>query len=92
MQNFNETMKFINDELSLEKGIQFNEYQSSAIKELQRVPGKHGGLIIVFQNGSKWIYFDVPATTAVEMYNSESLGKAYHHLIKGNYRSQKLTA
>lgn len=85
-------MKFINDELSLEEGLDFNKYQSSAIRRVQRVPGPKGGLIITFQSGSTWIYFGVDINTANAFMNSESLGKAYHQLIKHHYRSQKLAA
>jgi hypothetical protein len=88
--DFNQALNFVRAELALETGVEYNKYQSSAIRRLQRIPGKHGGLLVTFQSGSTWLYFGVSNTTAVEMYNSESLGKAYHQLIKGNYRSQKM--
>lgn len=47
-------------------------------------------LHLTFKGGTTYIYKKVPIDIFAEFANSESLGKAFHTLIKPNYEFEKV--
>lgn len=48
-----------------------------------------GTLEIEFHHGGRYQYFDVPDTVHQELIEAHSHGKAFHQLIRGQYRFAK---
>lgn len=51
-----------------------------------------GELEIVFRNGSRYVYHDVPMSSVIDLTTSESVGRRFNSLnIATKYKYQKLT-
>lgn len=49
-----------------------------------------GTLQVEFKNGGDYIYFGVPQVKFEKLKEAQSVGRAYHDLIRGKYECQKL--
>lgn len=47
-------------------------------------------LIVSFQSGGMYVYYDVPAVEFARLLNAESIGKYFNANIKGKYITDKL--
>jgi hypothetical protein len=51
-----------------------------------------GELIITFQTGKKYVYYDVPVNVVIDLVSSESLGKKFNSTIRSStFRYKQLT-
>ena len=46
-------------------------------------------LTVVFKNGTKYFYFDVPWSIYEELMGADSIGKFFHSHIKGVFKCEK---
>ena len=64
---------------------------STAITGIEYSEGRRE-LTIVFSSGHAYVYAGVSRRTRDQLVKAESVGKAYHQLIRGRYQSTKVTA
>lgn len=63
--------------------------KSSAIRTIGY--SQFNTLYIVFNSGLGYRYYDVPREVYEELINSESIGKAYNRLIRGQYEGKRMS-
>jgi len=65
------------------------DVQSSMLSKVD-YDGSTQKLCVVFKNGSKYTYSDVPQSIYNELINAESIGKYMKANVMGKYNSQKI--
>jgi len=63
--------------------MEFKQIYSSSM--IDKVGYKDGDLVVVFNNGKKVNYYNVPESVYNNFINAESLGRYYNVHIKGKY-------
>lgn len=63
-----------------------DEYKPLVSSHIDAASYKNGTLTIVFKNGARYAYHDVPEDTADGLMGAESPGRYFHEFIKNNFR------
>jgi KTSC domain len=67
----------------------WHEVSSSNIKKI-RYNESSETLGIEFQSGVSWVYEDVPENVFEEFATSDSIGKAFHSMIRNQFKAKKI--
>ena len=62
--------------------------KSTLIRAIE--PHALGGLVVTFTNGSRYHYPDAPQELAQKCLSQPSVGQAFHHFIRSQYKGTKL--
>lgn len=65
-----------------------DEKKSSHIDAIE--PHPHGGLVVTFNNGTRYHYPDAPQHLANTCMSAPSIGQAFHHHIRQVFKGHKL--
>jgi len=57
---------------------------------LQRVGHDEGELVVIFKNGRRYRYFDVPSDVYERLVAAESVGAFFHKHVASGYRYKEL--
>lgn len=71
---------------------QHTTFESSTVasSDWSRTQYTKGELIVNFKSGASYVYADVEKDDYMKFINSESIGAALNHFIKGTYQFTKL--
>ncbi len=69
--------------------LENNEVESSNISRMSH-DSESEILEIMFNNGTSYTYEGVSKNTAIQLFEAESIGGAFHQLIRGKYETKKV--